>query len=155
MHHLFFRHRLATRLALSLLVAGGTGCASAPQAADPVAVAQAAVQARAQARADAILREDAAAAYAYAAPGYRRLVSAATYATRLKAMPLQWLQATVHSVQCPLAEGEVRPQRCTARLELTSQPRLPLPRGLRQPIQGFVEQIWIWQDGQWWMLEDL
>ncbi|TSE20196.1 hypothetical protein Talka_01091 [Tepidimonas alkaliphilus] len=130
------------------------GCA-APPPTDPDAAAQAAVRQRAQARADAIVRGDAAAAYALAVPSYRQLVTPEAYATRLQAVPVQWLQARVHEVQCPPEPGQPEPQRCTVRLELTSQPRLPLPRGLRQPLTGFVEQIWVREQGQWWMLEEL
>lgn len=147
--------RAGRRAALAgILAAALAGCASAPPA-DPVAAAQAAVQTRAQARADAIVRGDAAAAYSYAVPSYRRLVDASAYAQRLQALPVQWLQARVHSVQCPRLAGEPAPQRCIVRLALTSQPRLPLPRGLRAPIDGFVEQTWVLDEGQWWMLEEL
>jgi type IV pilus biogenesis protein CpaD/CtpE len=138
----------------ALLAATLAGCASAPSA-DPVAAAQAAVQQRAQQRADAIVREDAAAAYAFAAPSYRRLVTPQTYAVRMAAMPVRWLQARVHQVTCPLDDGATTPQRCTVQLEVTSQPRLPLPAGLRAPFTGMVQQTWVQADGQWWLLDEL
>ncbi|OBS31921.1 hypothetical protein A9O67_11425 [Tepidimonas fonticaldi] len=127
-------------------------CATPPR--DPVAAAQATVQQRAQQRADAIVRQDAAAAYALASPAYRRLVTPDVYAVRRAAVPVQWLSARVHQVDCPL-DGAEPPVRCTVRLEITSQPRLPLPGAARAPFSGFVQETWVRDGDQWWMLEEL
>ncbi|MDM7464482.1 MAG: hypothetical protein P3W95_012740 [Tepidimonas taiwanensis] len=148
------KRRLATAATVAaVLAATVAGCATVP--ADPVAAAEAAVRTRAQQRADAIVRGDAAAAYALAAPSYRRLVTPEVYATRRAAAPVQWKSARVHDVQCPLQDGLHPPVRCAVRLEVTSEPRLPLPASLRAPITGFVQETWVLSDGQWWVLEEL
>lgn len=145
--------RVSPSLLLAALCAGLTAsCAHAPR--DPIAAAEAAVRQRAQQRADAIVRNDSAAAYALAAPSYRRLVTLEVYAMRRAAAPVQWLAARVHQVQCPM-DGAEPPVRCSVQLEVTSQLRLPLAGAARAPFTGFLQQTWVRDGDQWWMLEEL
>ena len=100
---------------------------------------------RAEARWAALIKGDFDGAYAYLPPSFRAVVSAPDYRKRFGAAG-QWKSVQIHGVQC-------EPERCTVKLRLTSLVMVP-PRINREVI-GYLDEIWVRDEGQWWYYQAL
>lgn len=104
------------------------------------------VRARATQRWQALMAYDYAKAYEFATPSYRALVSQESYRSRQGAA-LQRTSAKVFSVECPT------PDTCTARVEVGVKP--PLGNRYGSEIIAPVDESWVLQNDQWWLVERL
>lgn len=104
------------------------------------------VRQRATQRWQALLAYDYAKAYEFATPSYRALVSPESYRSRQGAA-LQRTSAKVFRVDCP------EPEKCTARVEVAVKP--PLGNRYGAEIVAPVDETWLLQNGQWWLVERL
>ena len=104
------------------------------------------VRARATQRWQALMAYDYAKAYEFATPAYRALVTPASYRSRQGAA-LQRTSAKVFSVDCPA------PDTCTARIEVGVKP--PLGSRYGAEITAPVDENWVLENGQWWLMERL
>jgi hypothetical protein len=136
------RKRLAVA-GLALLITGTlTGCASlwTPKTPEQV-VSQLSTQ-----RWQALLAGDFEKAYAFAAPSFRQIKTLDYYRSARQATPVKWLASDLVRVNCS-------EQRCTVTINLESKPLVPFP--FAGTIKSGVEEIWILENGQWWMFETL
>ena len=104
------------------------------------------VRQRATQRWQALLAYDYAKAYEFATPSYRALVTPESYRTRQGAA-LQRTSAKVFRVDCP------EPDKCQARIEVGVKP--PLGKRYGAEITAPVDETWVLQNGQWWLVERL
>lgn len=104
------------------------------------------VRARATQRWQALMAYDYAKAYEFATPSYRALVSPESYRSRQGAALLR-TSAKVFRVDCP------EPQTCQARIEVGVKP--PLGKRYGSEIIAPVDETWVLQNGQWWLVERL
>lgn len=95
----------------------------------------------------ALLAKDNARAYQMAAPSYRKLKTQEQYNQRIQNVPVRWEKATVLRVECTSVE------RCVAKIELHSRPIAPFAP--KVPIVGVLDEVWVKEDGRWWMFEPL
>src|SRR5690606_35220281 len=105
------------------------------------------VRARAEQRWQAMIRSDFDAAYAMHSPGWRGLNTLGEWKGRF-GKTVQWLAAETAGSTC----DESPPVRCVVRVTVRSQlvgmPFKDVPR------DSEVSEVWIRQDGQWWMVPD-
>ena len=85
-------------------------------------------------------------AYEFATPAFRKLRSVDFYRTNRSAVPVKWVSAEVMRVDC-------EPQRCVAKVKLITRPIMPGFNKLN--LETALEEVWIEEDGQWWMFEKL
>ena len=85
-------------------------------------------------------------AYEFATPAFRKLRSVDFYRTNRSAVPVKWVSAEVLRVDC-------EPQRCVAKVKLITRPLMPGFNKLN--LETGLEEVWIEEDGQWWMFEKL
>lgn len=85
-------------------------------------------------------------AYEFATPAFRKLRSVDFYRTNRSAVPVKWVSAEVLRVDC-------EPQRCVAKVKLITRPIMPGFNKLN--LETALEEVWIEEDGQWWMFEKL
>lgn len=128
---------LASALGATLWLAGCAGLQ--PKTAEEI------VTQRIEARWDALIKRDFEKAWEYTQPSFRALVPQKDYRNRFGAAG-QWKGMQVHQVKC---EAE----RCTARLRLTSIINMPRFRG--QELVGYINEVWVRADGQWWFYQGL
>jgi hypothetical protein len=147
MHHLTQVpiRRVATRATAGALIAATlvmAGCAAFKTETPEEIVAQ-----RVQARWQALIKHDFATAYSYTQPGYRAIVSEKKY-EKTFGDTSSWESVDIFKTTC-----EAEP--CTVRLRLTA--RNPVPRFSRSlpEIQGFIDETWIKDQGQWWFYQSL
>jgi hypothetical protein len=134
--------RTSRRLSLALLTALLlSACASLPGETPQEQVRQ-----RATERWQALLAYDYARAYEFATPSYRALVSPQSYRSR-QGVALQRTSAKVVRVDCP------EPEKCMARVEVSVKP--PLGKNHGAEIVAPVDETWLLQNGQWWLVERL
>ncbi len=100
---------------------------------------------RIEARWDALIKRDFEKAWEYTQPSYRALVSQKDYRSRFGSAG-QWKGVQVHQVKC-------EPERCTARLRLTSTVNIPPFHG--NDLVGYIDEVWVRADGQWWFYQAL
>lgn len=133
-----FARARAARLALLLGVAGVlAACASTP------ATPEDAVRERAQARWDALLAGQWEKAYGYLSPASRAIVSFEAWRANL-ARATVWKRAQVHAVSCEVLD------RCKTTVIVYHQ---PLVMGGRMgTIDSAVDEVWVLDEGRWWML---
>lgn len=126
------------RLALGLGVAWMlASCASGP--ASPEAI----VRDRAQARLDAIIAGQWEKAYGYLSPASRAVVSLEAWRSGLPRATV-WRRAQVHAVACEVLD------RCKTTVVIHHQ---PLVMGGRMgTIDSAVDEIWVLDEGRWWLL---
>ena len=84
-------------------------------------------------------------AYSFAPPAYRQLKTADVYRSSHQA-PVKWLSANVIKVSC---ESE----KCDVRVALESQPMVPFGAGMT--LTAGLDETWVYEDGNWWMVEPL
>jgi hypothetical protein len=85
-------------------------------------------------------------AYEFATPAFRKLRSVDFYRTNRSAVPVKWVSAEVLRVDC-------EPQRCVVKVKLITRPIMPGFNKLN--LETGLEEVWIEEDGQWWMFEKL
>lgn len=85
-------------------------------------------------------------AYEFATPAFRKLRSVDFYRTNRSAVPVKWVSAEVLRVDC-------EPQRCVAKVKLITRPIMPGFNKLN--LETGLEEVWIEENGQWWMFEKL
>lgn len=85
-------------------------------------------------------------AYEFATPAFRKLRSVDFYRTNRSAVPVKWVSAEVLRVDC-------EPQRCVAKIKLITRPNMPGFNKLN--LETGLEEVWIQEEGQWWMFEKL
>ena len=138
------RHKVVQRLAvtaacvLSLLA---TGCANMRPAPEET------VRKLATQRWQALLAGKFDQAYEFATPGFRKLRSVDSYRTNRSAVPVKWVSAEVLRANC-------EPTRCTVTVKVLSEPRMPGFRKL-STLESGVDEVWVLEDGQWWIFEKL
>jgi hypothetical protein len=126
---------------LAALVAAGCASTDRPSSKPPEEV----VLERAQARWNALLKRDWAAAYQYVTPAYREVVSVDRYGNQFSG-PLQWENAKAKSAQC-------EEQRCTVAVEVSYRIMLT---GHRDRVSATnFDEVWVFEDGQWFKFETL
>jgi len=86
-------------------------------------------------------------AYEFATPGFRKLRTVDFYRTNRSAVPVKWVSAEVLRVDC-------EPARCKVTVKVVSEPRVPGFRKLLN-LESGIEEVWVLEDGQWWMFEKL
>lgn len=126
-------------------VAAGLGlvaCAALQPAAPDVVVGQ-----QASARWQALLAKEYSRAYEMAVPSYRKLKTLDEYTQRMRQVPVRWISAKVLRVEC---SSDVR---CVAKVELHSTPVVPFAPKI--PLVGVLDEVWVYEDGRWWMFEAL
>jgi len=130
-------------LGASLLAAaaiGLAGCAAlTPKTPEQV------VQERAEQRWAAMIKGDFDTAWTYTQPGYRAVVKQRDYGKGLGAGG-RWKGVQIHEVTC---EAE----RCKVRLRLTSEVLTPPFKG--QELNGYIDEVWVRDEGQWWFYQSL
>lgn len=139
----FFQRHVPRRLGLLCVAALLSACAGLPDSEPPEQV----VQRLAEERLKAHLAKDYGKMYSMAAPSYRKLKTQEWYSLRRAGLPAQPVNGKVLSVKCETAE------RCSVRLELEHKVTLPLAP--KVPIQGAYTDVWVREDGRWWMFETL
>ena len=122
-------------LALCVLL---SACASTPP------TPEALVTRRAQARWDALLKNDLKTAYGFLSPASRAVASFDTWANSAFPSATVWKGARVAAVTCDDA------QRCKARVTIDHQP-LVLD-GRLGTISSAVDETWLIDNGEWWLL---
>lgn len=85
-------------------------------------------------------------AYQYTTPGFRKVRTLDEYRVRVSSVPVRWESAEVLRADC---EAE----RCVVRIKLNTRPLLP-PFN-KTPIESGIDEIWVQQDGRWWIHERL
>lgn len=134
---------LSRRLGLLLAAALLSACAGLPGGEAP----EQAVQRLAEERLKAHIAKDYAKMYSMAAPSYRKLKTQEWYGLRRAGLPAQPVAGKVLWVKC---DTEAR---CEVRLELEHKVTMPLAP--KAPLKGAYTDVWVREDGRWWMFETL
>jgi hypothetical protein len=129
---------VAVAVLTTLLV---SGCAGLGSSEPPELI----VRKLATQRWQALLARDFDKAYAFAAPGYRKIHSLEYYRSN-RQPPVRWLSAEIMRVECVQ-------DRCKVMVELDSKPTIPF--AFRGNIKSGIEEVWVFEDRRWWMLEAL
>ena len=130
----FTRPRALAAVLVAALVAG---CATVPRTPEDQ------VRARAQARWAAQLAGDTRKSYEFLSPGSRAVVSYERYRAR-NAGAVTYKSAEVASVVCETSE------KCVAKVKVSYEPVLIRPR--MGTIESYLEETWLVDGGQWWLL---
>ena len=99
----------------------------------------------AEQRWDALIKRDFDAAYGYAQPGFRAVVTRDAYKKRF-GDALQWKAVQIHEATCEV-------ERCTVRIRLTSINMVPNFSKQIPEVTGYFDETWIRDDGKWWFYE--
>jgi len=102
---------------------------------------------RVQERWQALIKGDFATAYSYTQPAYRAVISEKNYAQTFGSGGA-WKAVQIFQTKC-------EPERCTVRLRLTTQNLAPKFAQSMPEIQGFIDETWIKDQGQWWYYQAL
>lgn len=140
---MFDRVKRLALIAGLLAAALQAGCAASSVGAQRPA--EEVVLERAQRRWDALLAGDWAAAYRFATPAYRAVVTEQAYGNQFRG-PLQWKSAQAKSAKC-------EEKRCKVFVTVTFVMMAPGLMG--QPGRTDVEETWILEDGTWFRHETL
>ena len=106
---------------------------------------EAIVKERATERWAALLKRDMRKAYEYAAPSYRSVVSADTFAGKF-GTSVAWVAADVVNVACET-------DKCTATVRVEAKPLMGTKFG--NTISTHVDETWLLEDGRWWFFQKL
>ena len=85
-------------------------------------------------------------AYTYNTPAYRGVVSPDGYRSRFS-NAVVWLGSEVVDVNCPEAT------RCLVRLRLDVRPLLS--RKTSDKISTYIDETWLFSEGQWWYFQEI
>lgn len=134
-----FRPTNRALVALALLSSALIGCAGVPTTPEQI------VHQRSQDYWQARLAGKLDTAYALTTPSYRKLRTAEQFRKQHgSAAAVQ--EVTVTGVQCEAA-------RCTARVQL--KVKAPIPGMERTPVSTYTNEVWLLEDGQWWLHQSL
>jgi hypothetical protein len=95
---------------------------------------------------DALVARDFEKAYGFSTPSYRQLNNADFYKKSRQGAPVKWVSAKVLRVEC-------EDKKCAVRIALESKPLVPFP--FKDTITSGLDESWVYEDGQWWILETL
>ncbi len=138
----FFGQTAIKGLIASIAIAALAGCAAVGTPKTPEeTVRQLATQ-----RWQALLAGDFEKAYEFAVPSYRQLKTAAYYRNKRLGTPVKWIAVEVINAECEAVKCEVR-------IKLESKPIVPF--GLQGNMIGGIDEVWVLEDGRWWMFETL
>lgn len=84
-------------------------------------------------------------AYSLSAPAYRNVKSAEQFRSQFGA-GANVVDAEVHKVDC-------EPQKCSAKMKLSVKPALINLK--LDTMTVYLDEIWLLEDGQWWLHQDL
>ena len=132
---------VAKMISVSAAVAVLAGCATLGGGSPEEAVTK-----RANERWTAWTKRDYPEAYKYNTPGYRASVPYEKY-VKLRGKDVRVLKGEVHNVTCE------RPDKCDVRIELTATSALMSRYSFPKHIVTYVDEIWLMEDGQWWIFE--
>lgn len=124
----------------ALAVAGCAGLQSVDESPELV-VRKLSVQ-----RWQALLARDFDKAYSFTTPGYRQLRTLEYFKANRQGAPVKWLSAEVLRVEC-------EKERCKTVVQVESKPTLPFP--FRGNITSGLDEVWVFEDQRWWVLESL
>jgi hypothetical protein len=85
-------------------------------------------------------------AYEMLNPAYRKLKSKEQYAIATAAGSVRWKSAEVVRVDC-------EPKKCVVTIKAVSEIRMPT--FFKAPLVSGLDEVWIFEEGQWWKLEKL
>jgi hypothetical protein len=139
-HHITALGRRLALATLGLMCLAVVGCASLQPAPEET------VRKLATQRWQALLAGKFDQAYEFATPAFRKLRTADFYRTNRSAVPVKWVSAEVLRVDC-------EPQRCAVKIKLITRPIMPGFNKLN--LETGLDEVWILEDGQWWMFEKL
>ncbi|WP_353235165.1 hypothetical protein [Diaphorobacter ruginosibacter] len=105
-----------------------------------------AVTKRADERWAAWVKRDYAKAYEYNTPGYRGTVPYEKFVT-MRGKDVRILSGKVNKVTCSSAD------RCEAKIELKARSALMMRQSFPKEIVTFIDETWVFEDGQWWLFE--
>jgi len=100
---------------------------------------------RAEQRWAALIAGDFDTAWTYTQPGYRAVIKQRDYAKRFGGAG-QWKGVQIHEVTC---EAE----RCKVHIRLTT--KVMLPNFFGQEVNGYMDEVWVRDEGQWWYYQAL
>lgn len=140
-HHISALGRRLALATLGLMTLAVVGCASLQPAPEET------VRKLATQRWQTLLAGKFDQAYEFATPGFRKLRTVDFYRTNRSAVPVKWVSAEVLRVDC-------EPARCKVTVKVVSEPRVPGFRKLLN-LESGIEEVWVLEDGQWWMFEKL
>jgi hypothetical protein len=83
-------------------------------------------------------------AYEMAVPSYRKLKTLDDYRFNLMSLPVRWKSAQVLRADC-------EEKRCKVTVRVVSE--LRMPGRFRGDLDSAMDEIWVFEDGQWWMFE--
>lgn len=109
----------------------------------PTASPQEQLRQRVTERWQALIAADYAKAYSYSTPAYRTLVTPEAYRGR-QGTAVQRVAADVFSVDCP------EPTHCKVRVVVKAKP--PFGKAFDGLISAPVDEAWVLEDGQWWVV---
>ena len=124
-------------LAMGLAGCAGMGAPEAPELT---------VRTLATQRWQALLAQDFNKAYTFLAPSYKQLNTADAYQKKRQGVPVKWIEAKVIRTTC---EAE----KCDVRIALESKPLTPF--AFKGTITSGIDETWVLENGQWWLLETL
>ena len=136
--------QLRRLMVLAMVLLAAVLAAACASVAPPTAQEQ--VRQRASQRWQLLMSKNMDAAHKFATPGFRAIVSADTYRLRFGAAPF-WLAAEVVRVDCPA------PDKCIATVRLDIKP--VMLHSNAEKITTHMEEIWLLEQGQWWILENI
>ena len=139
-HHITALGRRLALATLGLMCLAVVGCASLQPAPEET------VRKLATQRWQALLAGKFDQAYEFATPAFRKLRTVDFYRTNRSAVPVKWVSAEVLRVDC-------EPQRCAVKIKLITRPIMPGFNKLN--LETGLDEVWILEDGQWWMFEKL
>jgi len=125
---------------LAAAAIGVAGCAAlTPKTPEEI------VHERAEQRWAALIGGDFDTAWTYTQPGYRAVIKQRDYAKSFGGAG-QWKGVQVHEVTC---EAE----RCKVHIRLTT--KVMLPNFFGQEVSGYLDEVWVRDEGQWWFYQSL
>jgi hypothetical protein len=139
-HHITALGRRLALATLGLMSLAVVGCASLQPAPEET------VRKLATQRWQALLAGKFDQAYEFATPAFKKLRTVDFYRTNRSAVPVKWVSAEVLRVDC-------EPQRCSVKIKLITRPIMPGFNKLN--LETGLDEVWILEDGQWWMFEKL
>ncbi len=118
------------------------GCATVYRPGSPEAI----VKEKANARWDSMITRDFATAYKFTAPSFRAVSSAERFRNKFEGAAVNWVDAKVVKVEC-------EPEKCNVTLQVSAY--VPMLRDMKEPVSTAVDEVWIKEDGDWWLFPRL
>ena len=128
---------------VGLVVAVLSGCATMGSSTPEEAVA-----ARANARWATWIKRDYAEAYKYNTPGFRANVPVEKFVS-MRGKDVRITKGEVNKVTCESVD------KCVARVGLTATSTLMTRQSFPKQIETYIDEIWLLEDGQWWIFQPI